>query len=100
MVDTLRIKRRAAGGAAGAPTSLAAAEIAFNEQDNVLYYGRGNSGGAAVTIIPIGGPGGLLTFSDTAPTGPVPGQLWMQTSSGFLFVYWSDPDSNQWVQVR
>jgi len=37
MANTLRIKRRAAGGAAGAPASLANAELAFNEQDNTLY---------------------------------------------------------------
>lgn len=55
MANIFRIKRRAAGGAAGAPSTLAAAEIAFNEQDNILYYGRGNSGGNAVTIIPIAG---------------------------------------------
>lgn len=29
MANTLRIKRRAAGGAAGAPASLANAELAF-----------------------------------------------------------------------
>lgn len=57
MADTLRIKRRAVGGAAGAPASLAAAEIAYNEQDDTLYYGKGNSGGAATTIVPIAGPG-------------------------------------------
>jgi hypothetical protein len=60
MADVLRIKRRAAGGAAGPPATLAAAEIAFNEQDNTLYYGKGNSGGMATSIIAIAGanPGG------------------------------------------
>ena len=57
MANTLRIKRRLAGGAAGAPSSLAAAELAYNEQDDTLYYGKGNSGGAATTIIPIAGSG-------------------------------------------
>ena len=59
MANTLRIKRRAAGGAAGAPTSLENAELAFNEQDDVLYYGKGTggAGGSATTVIAIGGPG-------------------------------------------
>jgi hypothetical protein len=57
MADTLRIKRRATGGAAGAPASLAAAEIAYNEVDDTLYYGKGNSGGLATSIIPIAGSG-------------------------------------------
>ncbi len=63
MVDILRVKRRAVGGAAGAPASLAAAEIAFNEQDNVLYYGGGNSAGAATSIFSIGGPGAFLRLA-------------------------------------
>jgi hypothetical protein len=59
MTNTLRIKRRAAGGAAGAPASLANAELAFNEQDDVLYYGKGTggAGGTATQVIAIGGPG-------------------------------------------
>jgi microcystin-dependent protein len=57
MADTLRIKRRATGGAAGAPASLAAAEIAYNEVDDTLYYGWGNSGGVATVVKPIAGPG-------------------------------------------
>jgi hypothetical protein len=57
MTDTLRIKRRAVGGAAGAPASLTAAEVAYNEQDDTLYYGKGNSGGNATSIVAIAGPG-------------------------------------------
>lgn len=59
MANTLRIKRRAAGGAAGAPASLENAELAFNEQDDVLYYGKGTggAGGTASQVIAIGGPG-------------------------------------------
>lgn len=60
MPDVLRIKRRAVGGAAGPPASLAAAEVAMNEQDNVLYYGKGNSSGVATSIISLAGPGAFL----------------------------------------
>ena len=42
MADTLRIKRRLAGGAAGAPSALKNAELAYNEQDDTLYYGKGD----------------------------------------------------------
>jgi hypothetical protein len=76
MTATLRIKRRAAGGAAGAPSSLAAAEMAFNEQDNILYYGKGNSGGNATSILPIAGPGAFAPLNSPVftgnPTAPTP----------------------------
>jgi hypothetical protein len=78
MANTIRIKRRAAGGAAGAPSSLKNAELAYNEQDNSLYYGFGDAGsGNASSIIPIAGKGafadlttnqtigGIKTFSST-----------------------------------
>ncbi len=78
MANVIRIKRRAAGGASGAPASLKTAEMAYNEQDNTLYYGFGNDGsGNATSIITIGGRGayadlttaqtlaGVKTFSST-----------------------------------
>ena len=58
MANTVRIKRRASGSP-GAPTSLANAELAYNEVDDVLYYGKGTggAGGTATTIPAIGGAG-------------------------------------------
>ncbi len=64
MPNTLRIKRRASTGAAGAPTSLANAELAYNEADNTLYYGKGTggAGGTATSIEAIAGPGAYATL--------------------------------------
>ena len=69
MANTLRIKRRSSAGAAGAPSSLENAELAFNEADNTLYYGTGTggAGGSATSIIAIGGYGSYTTLS-TAQT--------------------------------
>lgn len=71
MTNTIRIKRRASGGGAGAPTSLANAELAFNEQTNVLYYGTGTggSGGTATSIIAIGGNGAFVDTSTDQTVG-------------------------------
>lgn len=68
MANTLRIKRRTSGSP-GAPTSLANAELAYNEVDDVLYYGKGTGGvgGTATTIPAIAGSGAYLTLS-TAQT--------------------------------
>jgi hypothetical protein len=73
MASTLRIKRRANGGGAGAPSSLANAELAFNEQTNILYYGTGTggAGGAATSVISIGGSGAFAALAGATFTGTV-----------------------------
>jgi hypothetical protein len=64
MANTLRIKRRSSVGSAGAPTSLENAELAFNEADNILYYGTGTGGaaGSATSVIAIAGYGAYTTL--------------------------------------
>ena len=66
MANTIRIKRRASG-ASGAPSSLENAELAYNEVDNTLYYGKGTggTGGTASTVEAIAGPGAYTTLSTT-----------------------------------
>jgi hypothetical protein len=73
MSNTIRIKRRANGGGAGAPSTLANAELAFNEQTNVLYYGTGTggAGGSATSIIPIAGSGAFVDTSNAQTIGGV-----------------------------
>jgi hypothetical protein len=75
VVDTLRIKRRALGGAAGAPASLAVGELAFNEQDSGLYIGRSNG-----TIVQVNSPSGG-GISDAPSDGTLYGRVsatWVQ----------------------
>jgi hypothetical protein len=64
MPNEIRIKRRVSG-AVGAPASLANAELAFNEVDNTLYYGKGTggAGGTATTVEAIGGSGAFVTIT-------------------------------------
>jgi hypothetical protein len=38
-----------------------------------------------------------LVASDTPPASPYPGQLWWASLVGQLFVWYSDPNSSQWV---
>lgn len=51
---TILIKRRLQGNP-GPPNTLRNGELAFNEVDQVLYYGKGDVNGNADTIIPIAG---------------------------------------------
>jgi hypothetical protein len=66
MANTIRIKRRSSG-AAGAPTGLANAELAYNEVDDTLYYGKGTggAGGLATTAEAIAGSGAYVGLSGT-----------------------------------
>lgn len=64
MANTIRIKRRASGSA-GAPASLENAELAYNEVDDVLYYGKGTggAGGTATTIEAVAGKGAYVSLA-------------------------------------
>lgn len=64
MANTIRLKKRAATGAAGSPTTLAPSEVAFNENDKKLYYGFGDDGdGTSSSIITIAGEGAFATLT-------------------------------------
>ena len=81
MSNTIRIKKRSASGAAGAPAALSPSELAFNENDLKLYYGFGDDGQTppqASSIIVIGGAGGFFNKTDVRNAnkilaGPVSG---------------------------
>lgn len=42
---------------------------------------------------------GPVFISDTPPPNPLGGDLWYESDTGKLFVYYCDIDSKQWVQV-
>ena len=66
---TIRLKKRAATGAAGAPSSLAPSEIAFNEADKKLYYGFGDDGnGSSSSVISIAGEGAVMHLGNVNQT--------------------------------
>lgn len=72
MANTLRIKRRASG-AVGAPASLQNAELAYNEVDDTLYYGKGTGGaaGSATTVEAIAGKGAYTDRTTDQTVGGV-----------------------------
>jgi len=46
-----------------------------------------------------GGGGSSVTVDSTAPVGPSAGDLWFDAANGYLFVYYEDVDTQQWVQT-
>ena len=76
MSNIIRIKRRVSG-AAGAPTGLKSAELAYNMADNTVYAGYGDDGsGNATAVKPVGGEGTFAKLDSPAltgtPTAPTP----------------------------
>jgi hypothetical protein len=76
MANTIRIKRRPSSGSAGAPSSasLYNGELAFNENDNILYYAYGSGVGGISTAVPaIAGSGAysLRGGSNASGTWPI-----------------------------
>jgi hypothetical protein len=93
LTDTIRIKRRAAGGAAGAPSSLAASELAYNEQDDTLWYGKGNSAGNATSIVSVGGPGAFAPIARGLPAGGTTGQVLSKNTATNYDTGWTTPSA-------
>ena len=69
MANILRIKRRLAAGGAGAPSTLKNAELAYNEASNILYYGSGDDGGNATSVLAIAGAGAYVDLSSNQTIG-------------------------------
>ena len=46
-----------------------------------------------------GGGGGSITVSSTAPSEPSEGDLWFDPDDGRTYVFYSDDDTNQWVEI-
>ena len=65
MANTIRIKRRTTGSA-GAPSSLAVGELAYNEMDDILYIGKYNNN--TPVVVSLGGVGDFVTLSNINQT--------------------------------
>lgn len=90
---------QAAGGVvtittSGTPTvSLPDGALAIDTTNSLLYIRTGG-----VWEIASGG-GASVTTSDAAPSAPEDGDLWYETDSGAMFVYYDDGVTQQWVEV-
>ena len=58
---------------------------------DVIKKMRSTSGGSST--------GASVNISDTAPSNPVAGDMWYDSSDGSLSVYYTDADSSQWVAI-
>lgn len=65
------------------------------------YYAHAGNWVQLADAADIGAGGGAsVDVADTAPTEPEPGNLWLDTNTGKLFIYINDGDSSQWIQPK
>lgn len=88
MSNTIIIKR--SGTASATPSSLEFGELALNYADGKLYYKNSSN-----AIVQISGGSGGITVSDTIPSSPTTGQLWFESDTGKLFIYYD----SSWVDI-
>lgn len=90
MATILRFKRRTSG-AAGAPASLMAGEVAYNNMDGKLYVGFGDNGSGVATSVKAFAadtfvanmPGGYTTGKILGVSGGVP--AWVDAPEGAIY---------------
>ncbi len=58
-----------------------------------------NGSGLYWSTVSGGGGAAIATVSNTSPISPAEGQLWFNSNTVNLSVYYSDSDSSQWVEV-
>lgn len=71
--------------------SVVAAKLSDAPSDTNTY---GRKGGAWSIIT-----GASVTVSDTAPSSPSAGALWWDSVGGQMYIFYTDPNTSQWVPV-
>lgn len=86
MANTIRIRRRTSGDPGTAGVTLANAELAFNEVDGILYYGKGGTSTASSSIVAIGAELGanVATFLKTPSSANLLSAVSDETGTGSL----------------
>jgi len=76
-------------------SEIADVSVTAPNTNDVLTWDGANWGPAA----PTGGGGANVTISDTAPGSANAGDLWWESDTGRLKIYYNDTDSTQWVDA-
>jgi len=99
--NTIRIKRSSVPGKAPAVADLSLGELALNTFDGKLYTLKDDGAQSVVELSggSGGGGGASVTVSATPPTSPIAGDLWYDSDSAALYVYYNDGNTSQWVST-
>lgn len=91
-------KRSSTASAAPLVADLAFGELGMNVYDGKLFMKRNNGGGDE--IITFNSNTATATVTDTAPSNPQNGDIWVNSDDGSLLVWYDDGSSAQWIQPR
>jgi len=83
-----------AGGALHAAATASVAGFLLDAPSDSTQYVRRNAAWTAVSVPP------GTAISDTPPASPLPGQMWWESDTGALYIWYADADTSQWVQVN
>jgi hypothetical protein len=87
-----------------APLTANNGDVWYNSSNGIsyVYYDDGTSTQWVQLISTTGAPVDVsaTTIDDTAPEGANDGDAWFDSSSGFLYIYYTDGTSGQWVEVK
>ena len=84
-------------GVSGAGTAEVLFTVPMDAPEGLVYQCTSHASMLGNVIVG-GGSSASLTVSNTAPASPSNGNLWYDSSDGYIYVYVQDPDSSQWVQ--
>ena len=74
-------------------------ELALNYNDGKLYYKKSDNSIDFFSSGQLVGGGANVTTSDTAPLSPLDGDLWWDSQTAALKIYYNDGSSTQWVDI-
>lgn len=77
------------------PTSPTNGQLFTSSNGNVYYWDSSKTAWRArpQSLAP-------ATVGEVPPSNPISGSLWYNSADGNLYVYYSDSNSSQWVQIR
>ena len=86
-------------GSVGYTGSIGAGYTGSSGSGYVGSVGYTGSSGSVGYTGSSGGGGSSVTVSATVPVSPSAGNLWWNTETGSLYIYYDDGDSQQWVSA-